>query len=74
VKKSVLEVVETIGISLVLVILIIFLFFRDLAIAFRPLIDIPVSLIATFFIMYLFGFSQCIDFARHCIGHRIGGG
>jgi HAE1 family hydrophobic/amphiphilic exporter-1/multidrug efflux pump len=57
VKKSVLEVVETIGISLVLVILIIFLFFRDLAIAFRPLIDIPVSLIATFFIMYLFGFS-----------------
>jgi hydrophobe/amphiphile efflux-1 (HAE1) family protein len=25
--------------------------------AFRPLIDIPVSLIATFFIMYLFGFS-----------------
>ncbi|HOZ73948.1 MAG TPA: efflux RND transporter permease subunit [Flavobacterium sp.] len=57
VKKSVLEVVETIGISLVLVILIIFLFFRDWAIAFRPLIDIPVSLIATFFIMYLFGFS-----------------
>lgn len=57
VKQSVLEVVETIGISLVLVILIIFLFFRDWAIAFRPLIDIPVSLIATFFIMYLFGFS-----------------
>ena len=57
VKKSVLEVAETIGISLVLVILIIYLFFRDWAIAFRPLIDIPVSLIATFFIMWLFGFS-----------------
>ena len=57
VKKSVLEVAETLGISLVLVILIIFLFFRDWAIAFRPLIDIPVSLIATFFIMWLFGFS-----------------
>jgi multidrug efflux pump len=51
------EVAETLGISLVLVILIIFLFFRDWAIAFRPLIDIPVSLIATFFIMWLFGFS-----------------
>lgn len=57
VKKSVLEVAETLGISIVLVILIIYLFFRDWAIAFRPLIDIPVSLIATFFIMYLFGFS-----------------
>ncbi|NHM06220.1 efflux RND transporter permease subunit [Flavobacterium sp. CYK-4] len=57
VKKSVLEVVETIGVSLLLVILIIYLFFRDWAIAFRPLIDIPVSLIATFFIMWLFGFS-----------------
>ena len=57
VKKSVLEVAETLGISILLVILIIFLFFRDWAIAFRPLIDIPVSLIATFFIMWLFGFS-----------------
>lgn len=57
IKKSVIEVAETILIALVLVILIIYLFFRDWGIAFRPLIDIPVSLIATFFIMYLFGFS-----------------
>lgn len=57
IKRSVIEVAETIGISLILVILIIYLFFRDWGIAFRPLIDIPVSLIATFFIMYLFGFS-----------------
>lgn len=57
VKKSVVEVAETLVISIILVILIIFLFFRDWAIAFRPLIDIPVSLIATFFIMWLFGFS-----------------
>ena len=57
VKKSVIEVAETLGISIILVILIIYVFFRDWAIAFRPLIDIPVSLIATFFIMWLFGFS-----------------
>lgn len=57
IKKSVVEVAETLLISLVLVVLIIYLFFRDWAIAFRPLIDIPVSLIATFFIMYLCGFS-----------------
>jgi HAE1 family hydrophobic/amphiphilic exporter-1/multidrug efflux pump len=57
IKKSVTEVAETILIALILVILIIYLFFRNWGIAFRPLIDIPVSLIATFFIMYLFGFS-----------------
>ncbi|MBC8054369.1 MAG: efflux RND transporter permease subunit [Sphingobacteriaceae bacterium] len=57
IKKSVTEVAETILIALILVILIIYLFFRDWGIAFRPLIDIPVSLIATFFIMYLAGFS-----------------
>ncbi len=57
IKKSVSEVAETLLLSLVLVILIIYLFFRDWSIAFRPLIDIPVSLIATFFVMYMFGFS-----------------
>lgn len=57
IKQSVTEVAETILIALVLVIIIIYLFFRDWSIAFRPLIDIPVSLIATFFIMYLCGFS-----------------
>ncbi|PWG81019.1 efflux RND transporter permease subunit [Pararcticibacter amylolyticus] len=57
IKQSVTEVAETILIALILVILIIYLFFRDWGIAFRPLIDIPVSLIATFFIMYAMGFS-----------------
>lgn len=57
IERSVIEVAETLLISLTLVILIIYLFFRDWSIAFRPLIDIPVSLIFTFFIMYLFGFS-----------------
>lgn len=57
IKASVTEVAETIILSLILVILIIYLFFRDWAIAVRPLIDIPVSLIFTFFIMYVFGFS-----------------
>lgn len=57
VKKAILEVAETLVIALILVTLVIYFFFRNWAIAFRPLIDIPVSLIATFFIMYLFGFS-----------------
>jgi multidrug efflux pump len=49
IKQSVIEVAETLLIALLLVILIIYLFFRDWSIAFRPLIDIPVSLVATFF-------------------------
>jgi multidrug efflux pump len=57
IQKSVAEVQETIIIAISLVILIIYLFFRDWIIAFRPLIDIPVSLIGTFFIMYVMGFS-----------------
>lgn len=57
IKRSITEVEETLIISFLLVVLIIYLFFRDMLIAIRPLIDIPVSLIATFFIMYLCGFS-----------------
>lgn len=57
IKRSISEVEETLIISFLLVVLIIYLFFRDILIAIRPLIDIPVSLISTFFIMYLCGFS-----------------
>ena len=57
VRKSLTEVKQTLIIALSLVILVIFLFFRSWLIAIRPLIDIPISLISTFFIMYLFGFS-----------------
>jgi len=57
IKRAISEVQETLLISFLLVVLIIYLFFRDALIAFRPLIDIPVSLIATFFIMYLCDFS-----------------
>jgi multidrug efflux pump len=57
IKRGISEVEETLAISFVLVVLIIYLFFRDFLIAIRPLIDIPVSLVATFFIMYLCGFS-----------------
>ncbi len=57
IKRSISEVEETLIISFLLVVLVIYLFFRDFIIAIRPLIDIPVSLLATFFIMYLCGFS-----------------
>lgn len=57
IKQSISEVEETLIIAMILVILIIYLFFRDWIIALRPLIDIPVSLIGAFFIMYVAGFT-----------------
>lgn len=57
IKQSISEVEETLLIALGLVILIIYLFFRDWILALRPLFDIPVSLIGAFFIMYIFGFT-----------------
>ena len=57
VRQSVKDVTETLLVAIMLVVIIIFLFFRDWVIALRPLIDIPVSLVGSFFIMYIFGFS-----------------
>lgn len=57
VRTTVTEVEETIFIAFGLVILIIYLFLRDWRSTFIPVIAIPVSIIATFFLMYLIGFS-----------------
>ena len=57
VRNAIREVKETLVIAILLVVTIIFLFFREWTLALRPLIDIPVSLIGAFFIMYLMGFS-----------------
>src|SRR6187200_2076461 len=57
VRNAISEVKDTLIIAIILVVLIIFLFFREWKIALRPLIDIPVSLIGGFFIMYVMGFS-----------------
>ncbi len=57
VRRSIEEVQETLLISFGLVVLVIFFFFRNWLIAIRPLIDIPISLVFTFFVMYIAGFS-----------------
>lgn len=57
VRRSLEEVEETLIISFGLVVLVIFFFFRNWLIAIRPLIDIPISLVATFFVMYFCGFT-----------------
>jgi len=57
VRRALDEVKETLVIALILVVLVVYFFFRSWSIAFRPLIDIPVSLVGAFFIMYISGFS-----------------
>lgn len=57
IRNSIYEVVETLAIAIGLVVLVILLFFRDLSIALRPLLDIPVSLTGAFFIMFVLGYS-----------------
>lgn len=57
IRASINEVKQTVYEAFILVIIIIFLFLRDWRVTLVPCIVIPVSLIGSFFIMYLFGFS-----------------
>ncbi|MDR2410048.1 MAG: efflux RND transporter permease subunit, partial [Bacteroidales bacterium] len=57
IRASITEVQETIYIAFVLVVIIIFLFLRNWRVTLIPCIVIPVSLIGSFFVMYIAGFS-----------------
>lgn len=57
IRSSLYEVQETVILAFLLVVTVIFLFLRDWRTTFIPAITIPISLIGTFFIMYLMDFS-----------------
>jgi len=57
IRKAVNEVQDTILIAFILVVIIIFMFLRDWRTTLIPILAIPISLIGTFFVMYIFGFS-----------------
>jgi hydrophobe/amphiphile efflux-1 (HAE1) family protein len=57
IRKAISEVEETIVIAFLLVVVIIFLFLRDWRTTLIPVLAIPISLIGSFFIMYVAGFS-----------------
>jgi multidrug efflux pump len=57
IRASVRDVEVTLLISVVLVILVVFLFLRNLHATLVPAVAVPVSLIGTCAVMYLFGFS-----------------
>lgn len=57
VEKAINEVWETLGIAFLLVVLIIFVFLRNFRSTIIPSVAIPVSIVGTFAILYLFGYS-----------------
>jgi multidrug efflux pump len=57
IRKAITEVVETILIAFLLVMLVIFIFLREWRTTLIPIVAIPVSLIGSFFIMYVADFS-----------------
>jgi len=57
IRDSVREVRQTLVLALGLVVLVIFFFLRDWRTTLVPVVVIPVSLIGTFFVLYLAGFS-----------------
>lgn len=57
IRSSITEVKDTIYIAFFLVVLIIFAFLRDWRTTVIPILVIPVSLIGSFFIMYISGFT-----------------
>ena len=57
VRESVYDVKETLGISIILVVLVIFLFLKSFSATMIPSLALPVSLIGTCAFMFLFGYS-----------------
>ena len=57
IDRSIHSVFETIGEAILLVVLVIYFFLRSLRATLIPIVTIPVSLIGTFAIMYVFGFT-----------------
>ncbi len=57
IRASVSDIERTLIISVMLVVLVVFLFLRNVNATFIPAVAVPVSLIGTFAVMYLFGFS-----------------
>jgi multidrug efflux pump len=57
IRKAITEVEETIFLAFILVVLVIYMFLRDWRTTMIPVIAIPISLIGSFFIMYIAGFS-----------------
>jgi multidrug efflux pump len=57
IRKAITEVEETVVVAFCLVVIVIFVFLRDWRTTIIPIVAIPISLIGSFFIMYVADFS-----------------
>src|SRR5581483_10576698 len=57
IRASIKDIQITMGISIALVILVVFVFLRSVRTTIIPSIAVPVSLVGTFGVMYLLGYS-----------------
>jgi HAE1 family hydrophobic/amphiphilic exporter-1 len=57
IKRSVSDVQFTLGITIALVVMVIFLFLRNISATIIPSLALPMSIVGTFAAMYLLGFS-----------------
>ena len=57
VKGAITEVYKTLGIAIALVVLVIFLFLGSARATLVPAVTVPVSLVATFLVLWMLGFS-----------------
>src|SRR3984957_16502960 len=57
IRASVRDIEKSLGVSVVLVVLVVFIFLRSARTTLIPSVAVPVSLIATFGVMYLCGYS-----------------
>jgi HAE1 family hydrophobic/amphiphilic exporter-1 len=57
IRESVSDVKFTLGLAIILVVLVIFLFLRNVSATIIPSLALPMSIIGTFTVMYLLGYS-----------------
>jgi multidrug efflux pump len=74
VRDSIRAVVQTLLEAVVLVVLVVILFLQTWRASIIPLIAVPVSVVGTFSILYLLGFSLNPELVRAGAGHRYRGG
>ena len=57
IEESINEVYNTLGIAMVMVVVVIFVFLGNIKATFIPAVTVPISLVAAFMVMYMLGFS-----------------
>ncbi len=75
IESAIFDVLKTLGETLLIVVIVIFLFMGSLRTVVIPVVAIPISLVGAVFLMMLAGFTiNLLTLAGHCAGGRFGRG